>query len=332
MSPIPARSAPRAARLGLRELLRRLRREAAIQDRLFLVFLAYLALRVQLAPESAGAESARAIAIGLFGLCLLALLLTRGGLLPAGGFRALVYRIGVVIPIVGAYLQMQIYLPALRPSLLDRQLYGIDRALLGETPALWMQPWHSFATVEWFSFFYLLFVHEIALVILATLALDRGRRAVELVFGAALILVVGCVSYTLVPGAGPHATLVFEAPIQGGYWWAQVELMVETVGAQLDIFPSLHTALPVYFAIHAFAHRARHPYRWSWPILAFFALNMVVSTMFLRWHWAIDVIMGLLLALLARVLARLVSRSELFRGVGRDDRQPVWEPLHPWRP
>jgi membrane-associated phospholipid phosphatase len=150
--------------------------------------------------------------------------------------------------------------------------------------------------------------------------------------GALAVCALGHIGYTLVPGAGPYATIHFDEPLRGGFWWHQVEVMVANAGAHLDIFPSLHTAYPTFFAIHVFAHRARPPYRYLWPAYAFFAANILVATMFLRWHWLIDVIAGVALALFARQLALIVTRREGDRGE-EDDRQPVWEPIFgPIRP
>lgn len=145
--------------------------------------------------------------------------------------------------------------------------------------------------------------------------------------GALLIVACGHVLYTIIPGAGPVATIAFEQPLQGGFWWSQVELTVATAGAQLDIFPSLHTAYPVYFALHAFAYRRTQPFRWLWPILAFVAANIMIATMFLRWHWFIDVAAGLLLAFAARRFALALAEREEQRGGPNDSRQPVWERL-----
>jgi membrane-associated phospholipid phosphatase len=96
----------------------------------------------------------------------------------------------------------------------------------------------------------------------------------------------------------------------------------------LDIFPSLHTAYPTFFALFAFGERHRAPYKYGWPILAFFAANMIIATMLLRWHWAIDVLAGLALAVAAWRLGIRIAQREADRG-RRDDRQPVWEPLWP---
>ena len=137
----------------------------------------------------------------------------------------------------------------------------------------------------------------------------------------------GHVIYTLVPGVGPFRTIDFPAPIDGGFWWRQVQETVAQAGAQLDIFPSLHTAYPVYFTLHAWAYRRESPYRYVWFLIAIFAAHMVVATMFLRWHWFIDVIAGALLALTARAVGVAVERRERARADDDDPRQPVWEPL-----
>jgi membrane-associated phospholipid phosphatase len=115
--------------------------------------------------------------------------------------------------------------------------------------------------------------------------------------------------------------------LRGGFWWEQVEVTVATAGAQLDIFPSLHTAFPTYFTLHAIAFRHTQPFRWLWPVLAFVAVNIVIATMFLRWHWFIDVALGVMLAFAARRFAIALADREELRGGLYDGRQPVWEPL-----
>ena len=51
--------------------------------------------------------------------------------------------------------------------------------------------------------------------------------------------------------------------------------------------------------------------------------------MFLRWHSFVDVVAGVLLAVLARQAGKFVSERETARGADGDDRQPVWEPIFP---
>ena len=49
--------------------------------------------------------------------------------------------------------------------------------------------------------------------------------------------------------------------------------------------------------------------------------------MFLRWHYGIDIIFGLLLAITARRIGVWVGAQEIGRGRNGDTMQRVWEPL-----
>lgn len=299
----------------------------AIQDVIALAFHSYLFLRALAAPDSADATIARRLTFALLALTVCALVLSRGEVIRSRRARALTYRLGMITPMVLSYFEMRVLLPALQPELLDDRLFAIDLWLLGTTPALWMEVWNIEPIVEWLSFFYYCFFPVLTLMLVPALFVSRGRRLQELMAGALFVVAVGHFLYTVVPGAGPVATLAFERPLQGGFWWHQVELTVATAGAQLDIFPSLHTAYPAYFTLHAYSHRDTQPFRWLWPILGFVAVNIIIATMFLRWHWFIDVAAGLLLAVAARRFAVAVAAREEGRGGPHDERQPVWEQI-----
>jgi hypothetical protein len=299
----------------------------AVQDVIALAFHAYLFLRVSIAPGSADATVARRLALALFVITACSMVLARGEVIRDKRARALTYRFGLFMPMVLSYFEMRVLLPALQPQLMDHRLFAIDLWLLGTTPSIWMEAWNVEPVVEWLSFFYYGYFLVLALMLVPSLLVGQGRRQQEVLAGAMLVVAVGHFLYTIVPGAGPVATLAFDQPLQGAFWWNQVELAVTTAGAQLDIFPSLHTAFPAFFALHAFAHRHTQPFRWLWPILAFVALNIIIATMFLRWHWFIDVALGLLLAFAARGFAMAVAEREELRGGPYDARQPVWERL-----
>lgn len=299
----------------------------AVQDVIALSFHAYLFLRVTIAPDSPDATVARRLALALLVMTASCMILTRGEVIRERRARALAYRLGLFVPMVLSYFEMRVLLPALQPDLMDRRLFAIDEWLLGTTPSVWMDAWNTRPVVEWFSFFY--YTHFFVLVgmLIPALFFGKGRRLQELMAGGMLVIATGHFLYTLVPGAGPYATLAFEEPLYGGFWWRQVEVTVATAGAQLDIFPSLHTAWPTYFTLHAFAHRGVAPFKLLWPILGFIALNIVIATMFLRWHWFVDVALGLFLAFAARRFAVTVASREADRGSAYDHRQSVWEAL-----
>lgn len=299
----------------------------ATQDVLALAFHGYLFARVLLAPETPEAMLARGMSMSLLLATLGALILTRGELIQHARARVLTYRLGLFVPMVLSYFEMRVLLPALQPELMDYRLYAIDLALIGTTPSVWLAAWNEHALVEWLSFFYYGYFLVLVVMLVPALFLYRGRRLQELMLGALVVVAAGHFLYTVVPGVGPFATLAFAEPLNGGYWWRQVQVTVSTAGAQLDIFPSLHTAFPVYFALYALAYRRDTVFRWAWPVLAFVAANIVVATLFLRWHWFVDVLAGFSLAIAARTLSVWVTDRELQRGGPYDTRQPAWEDL-----
>jgi len=297
----------------------------AVQDVIALAFHTYLFLRVFVAPDSPDASVARRLALALLVVTACSMILTRGEVIRDQRARALTYRLGLFMPMFLSYFEMGVLIPALHLELMDHRLFAIDRWLLGTTPSIWMEAWNFEPIVEWLSFFYYGYFLVLALMLAPSLFLDGGRRQQEILAGAMLIAASGHFLYTIVPGVGPYATIAFDETLHGGFWWEQVEVTVAAAGAQLDIFPSLHTAFPAYFTLHAFAHRRTQAFRWLWPILGFVALNIITATMFLRWHWFIDVATGLVLAVVARKFAVAAADREALRGGPYDARQAVWE-------
>jgi membrane-associated phospholipid phosphatase len=88
---------------------------------------------------------------------------------------------------------------------------------------------------------------------------------------------------------------------------------VHSSGALMDIFPSLHTGAPTVLALFSYRNRKELPYRYTWPIVTFCTVNIIIATMFLRWHYLIDVIAGFSIAVGVVFLSRPIVRWELAR-------------------
>lgn len=228
--------------------------------------------------------------------------------------RSGVYRLALTFAVVENYLMLRDVLPIVRPDSVDAALYRIDLALFGVEPALWLERWNTRPVVEYFSFFYYSYFGICLLYLLLAIYFTRPSRAtVEFAIGTVLVYCVGQIGYMAVPAYGPVKALAssYAGPIDGGFFWGCVSRAVEAGGAMKDVFPSLHTAGPAWFALHAFARsetdRRYLPLAWG---TAFFSVNIIFSTMFLRWHYAIDVVAGLALALGASFAARRLARWE----------------------
>jgi hypothetical protein len=228
--------------------------------------------------------------------------------------RLNVYRLALALTVVESYLMLRDLLPLVRSDAVDASLLALDRWALGFEPALWLERFNTFAVVEWFSFFYFSYFFICAAYLVGVLWLSRpSRHTTVFAVGSLIVLFVGHLGYLAVPGYGPVAHLeeTYAGPIRGGFFWHCVQSTVAAAGAQKDIFPSLHTALPTWFTLYA-AYRARHDERWRLIALVtgFFAANIIASTMLLRWHYAIDVVAGLSLAGLAATAAPRIAERE----------------------
>jgi len=285
------------------------------------VLLAYLSIvRILLAQREASAAqvtSARTTELCI-GVILVAALVARGIPGVPSIVRKVVYRVSIVAVLVENYLVLRHVLPVVRPDQVDGTLLRIDEAIFGMEPALALEAINVPPVVEWFSFFYYsYFFIGAAYMVVGVWLTKPGLRTTAFGLGTLLVFSVGQLGYMAVPGYGPHHFLAdrFHGPVNGGFFWGLVWDAVQAGSAMKDIFPSLHTAAPTWFALHALSN-ARTDRRWLWPgiVTAFFAANIIFSTVFLRWHYAIDVLAGLTLAFTIAILApKLAAREEAWR-------------------
>lgn len=312
--------------------LGRVRANMAAHDWFCVLYHAGMYLRVAFAPDGENAFIARWFSGTLLTATVITLLVTRGEVLPRGLVRGIVYRVGLFTPIFVSYFELRYLLPALQPHLLDAELYHIDQVLFGRSPSEYLDAFVNPTTTEWFAFFYYSYFAIMGSYLILSVFLDRGQRLSEIMTGAAVVASVGHLTYTFVPGFGPHVFLHnFHHELTGGMWWNNVNVAVNGSGAMLDIFPSLHTAYPTFYTLHAFRHRKEMPFKYAWIVTAFFTVNIIIATVFLRWHWGIDLIAGITLAVAAQQAGIYFAKKQVARDGSSSTQQQVWEDLRPQR-
>ncbi|HYH99071.1 phosphatase PAP2 family protein [Hyalangium sp.] len=182
----------------------------------------------------------------------------------------------------------RIVVPALGLTSRDALLLELDRALWGETPAVLLAPYARPWLTELMSACYLsyhLYFHG-ALAYALLQPLEKGRRLFEWMFTA---LPAGIAGYLLVPAMGPLKALAgsFEAPLVGGPITALNDWVVRSGSAVYDVFPSLHVLMTCVILDH---DRREHPLRFQWMLPV--GVGLLVSTVYLRYHYAIDLLAG----------------------------------------
>jgi membrane-associated phospholipid phosphatase len=252
----------------------------------------------------------------LLAFFLLVVVPVRAGLWRDGLFAPLGYRVALQGTVQTSYFFFAAFLPLVNPRSLDAELHALDLSLFGFEPCIVLQDYITPFTSEWFAFFYfcyflILTLHTIPIV----LFVEHERLLGEYTMGMLTVFCIGHVLYMLVPGFGPVRALSDQLAVAfpHGLWLDTVMETVKSGGAQKDIFPSLHTAAPTFITLFSFRHRNHIPFRFSWPIVGFFTVNIILATMYLRWHWLVDVVAGLTLAVFGWWLAVVVTARELDR-------------------
>jgi membrane-associated phospholipid phosphatase len=237
----------------------------------------------------------------------------RSGYFRHGFWTPLSYRLSLQGSVQYSYFLLGTYLPVVNPRNLDAKLFALDLDWFGFEASLALDAHISTFAAEWFAFFYfcyffLLLAHSIPIVIFS----KNQRLVSEFSIGFLALYCTGQLVYALVPGYGPVRELAnqFKTSFPHGLWLDSVMVTVASGGAQKDIFPSLHTAAPVFLTLFSFRNRRVMPFGYTWPVMAFFSANIMIATLFLRWHWVIDVIAGLVLAWAGWWLGVVVTQRE----------------------
>ena len=200
-----------------------------------------------------------------------------------------------------------------RPETVDARLWALDARLFGVPPALALDrlttPWLT----ELMSAAYALyFVYPALLLVLLYRRGDVARfREVGLALG--LCLYLGLVGYVLVPAIGPRYAMAgaFVHPLVGPWLTrssARAWNLVQVIDR--DCFPSLHTALTLLALVYFVRLRRVLPHgRLLVGLVAPPITLLWASTLYLRYHYGVDVIAGAVLALAVSAAApRLLAR------------------------
>lgn len=291
-------------------------RETAIHD--FAVFGYLLILNGAVLGTGASDERGSCLVrtTGLLCTFLLSIVLVRGRLLRRSWVAALVYRLGIYGTVQVSYFFLKHILPLVNRTTVDQKLYALDLSLFKFEPAMAWDRYVSPASTEWFSFFYFGYFLLMAVHVVPLLFFGRRKQIVgEFTFAMLVLFSIGHTLYMVVPGYGPYRAMAeqFQHSFPNGPWHELVMNAVHSGGAQMDIFPSLHTGAPTLLALFSYRNRKALPFRYTWPIVTFCTANIIVATMFLRWHYLIDVVVGFCLAVASVLISRPVVRWELAR-------------------
>lgn len=193
------------------------------------------------------------------------------------------------------------------PHAADGALASLDISIFGEAPGIMLQPFIR----PWLTtILQLCYTSYYAIPIAFCLMLYfQGRRAEfdRTVFGIVMAFFLSYIGYLLVPALGPRFYLkdAFTADLMRGPVASAIDAALNILeGENWDAFPSGHTMIVLVVLIYAWRIDRRF-FRGALP----FAAGLILSTVYLRYHYAVDVIAGMALAPVSAVISeRLFCR------------------------
>ncbi|MCC6749756.1 MAG: inositol phosphorylceramide synthase [Deltaproteobacteria bacterium] len=191
----------------------------------------------------------------------------------------------------------------LRPDTVDEALARADGWLFGAQPTLWLEQWAHPLLTDWMALAYL--TYFVFPPLLAGWLYFAGHTGAfrELQLGLLVAFYGGFIGYILVPAVGPQLILAgqYRGPLTGRYVYWGAKVLVTTLQTfPRDCFPSLHTAISTVTLLFLLRHRRSVPLRpVVLPAVTLLTVSLWVSTVYLRYHWFVDVLAGFALALLA---------------------------------
>jgi len=222
----------------------------------------------------------------------------------------------IIFPVMAVLVifdSLELIVHAVNPVDLDYLLIRLDYQLLGVHPTVWLQafttPLLSDILQVGYSTYYFL---AIGLGVYVRLKGDDEAFS-KTVFFILLCFYLSYVGYLLVPALGPRYAMdhLHEGPLVGFLAAEPIQRFLNLMeGIKRDAFPSGHTAiaLTVLYLAHRFAKRL-------FMVFLPCVILLVVSTVYCRYHYVVDVIAGVFLA-----VAVVIAGEVYYKFFVRSDR------------
>ena len=203
-----------------------------------------------------------------------------------GGFF---YYFSPIFFLIAIYESLGNLIQHLQPDI-DSILIRIDYTLFGVHPTLWMEQW----IVPWFtdimSLAYLSYYFLPVIFVIALYWKGRMSEFDESMFILALGYYLSFVGYILFPAIGPRFTMtsLYSIPLEGSFI---TDLVRDTLNAiehnKRDCMPSGHTQI-VLIVLYLTHRYERVLFYIFFPIVC----GLILSTVYLRYHYVIDLMVG----------------------------------------
>ncbi len=209
-------------------------------------------------------------------------------------------------------------IPGVRSRYYDDILIRMDFAMFGVHPTVWLERFNNPLLTGVLQAAYISY-YLMPIALASVLFLKKRQREFETaVFALLLCFYLSYIGYLLVPAVGPRFTLnhLQTAGLKAGPLTAWVQQTLDGFEHnKTDAFPSGHTAVALVSLFYAGKYREKVLV----GILVPCVTALIISTVYLRYHYVIDVIAGILLAVATILIAPGMQRIFEHRIRPRDE-------------
>jgi membrane-associated phospholipid phosphatase len=188
---------------------------------------------------------------------------------------------------------------AIIPWRADRFLAEADSALFGgHSPALWAARHIGEAGLEFWSLIYGFFVPFLYLSIFLGCVGRPASEREEFLIGFSVTYAIAYLGYLFLPSTGPIEFFPSVAPPRGGPLHRLILSSVAATGGNHGAFPSLHVGASAYLCLFDWRHSLLRGMTYA-PVVALIGF----STLFLQYHYVVDLLAGIAIAVFANRVA-----------------------------
>ncbi|GBE06780.1 MAG TPA: phosphatase PAP2 family protein [Nitrospirae bacterium] len=183
----------------------------------------------------------------------------------------------------------------INPATYDHLLIRLDYMIFGAHPTVLFESVTSPIITELLQYAYISYYFLPIILGTALIVKNKDAELERSIFLVVLCFYLSYVGYILVPAIGPRFTMhhLQSFDLHGVLLRDIIDSTLSVLeGIKRDAFPSGHTA--VTLVVLSLAFRFQRPLFW---IFLPFVLGLIVSTVYLRYHYVVDIIGGILLFL-----------------------------------
>jgi membrane-associated phospholipid phosphatase len=196
--------------------------------------------------------------------------------------------------VASCYKEMAIFIRAVRHTDADQWLSDLDFRIWGAHPTVWLERVHSPALTEFLQLIYTLFIPAVLYICWLLWRQGRTRDFQFYGFLIALGFLTSYVGYLAVPARGPRFLLkhLQHFPLQGMWLFHAMQGALDKLeAAHYDCFPSGHTELTMLAC-----WGSRMAGKWISRIYLLYTPCIIFATVYLRYHYTVDLLAGMLTA------------------------------------